>query len=92
MIFSKRSWRARTALSSGRTFGPTKRAPKAALVLELVNTITYTEAILDAGGGGRVVPGQEALRASTNAAQRQNARSQSDGAALGVLPRCADEE
>ena len=41
------------------------------LVLELVNTITYAEAILDGGGGGRVVPGQEALRASTNAAQRQ---------------------
>ena len=32
-------------------------------------------------------------RASTNAAQRQKRpRSQSDGAALGVLPRCADED
>ena len=32
----------------------------------------YAEAILDAGGGGRVVPGPEALGDSTNAAQRQN--------------------
>ena len=32
----------------------------------------YAEAILDAGEGGRVVPGLSALGDSTNAAQRQN--------------------
>ena len=41
------------------------------LVLEFVNTVMYAEAILDAGGGGRVVPGLSALGDSTNAAQRQ---------------------
>ena len=41
------------------------------LVLEFVNTVIYAESILDAGGGGRVVPGLAALGDSTNAAQRQ---------------------
>ena len=41
------------------------------MVIEFINTATYAEAILDAGGGGRVVPGQAALLDSTNAAQRQ---------------------
>ena len=41
------------------------------LVLKFVNMVMYAEAILDAGGGGRVVPGLAALGDSTNAAQRQ---------------------
>ena len=62
------------------------------LVLDHANTVMYAEAILDAGGGGRVVPGWSPCSTRSTLPSAKNARSYRDGAAPGVLRRCADEE
>ena len=61
-------------------------------VLEFVNTVMYAEAILDAGRGGRVVPGRWPWATRPTLPSAKIARSQRDGAALRVLRRCAGEE